>query len=218
MIRFRGATHRRACQLAQRWLAAIYSTHGTTDGGGIMLRSSLALLVASLAFTSNLSAEDPKDPLLSRDLATIKKTLESISKGEGRPKVEGALAIERENALRRLKAYRYLVGVPYEPLELDEQMNKEATAASLICSKLDKLDHDPPNPCLPEEEYKLGQKGARSSNLGWGFRTLPEAIDGWMDDSDKGNIAAMGHRRWCINPTMGKTGLGRTKEFTAMSC
>jgi hypothetical protein len=37
-----------------------------------------------------------------------------------------------------------------------------------------------------------------------------------MTDSDEGNIARVGHRRWCLNPTMQKTGFGRVGKFTAM--
>ena len=38
----------------------------------------------------------------------------------------------------------------------------------------------------------------------------------WMDDSDAGNIALLGHRRWCLNPRMGKTGFGKAGIFSAM--
>ena len=37
-----------------------------------------------------------------------------------------------------------------------------------------------------------------------------------MDDSDAPNIDRLGHRRWCLNPAMQKTGFGRAGEFTAM--
>jgi hypothetical protein len=37
-----------------------------------------------------------------------------------------------------------------------------------------------------------------------------------MDDSDPSNIDRVGHRRWCINPRMLKTGFGRTGKFGAM--
>ena len=34
------------------------------------------------------------------------------------------------------------------------------------------------------------------------------AIDGWMDDSSGNNIPELGHRRWQLNPTLGKVGFG----------
>jgi hypothetical protein len=37
-----------------------------------------------------------------------------------------------------------------------------------------------------------------------------------MADADPGNITVLGHRRWCLNPAMKKTGFGRSDRFTAM--
>jgi hypothetical protein len=37
-----------------------------------------------------------------------------------------------------------------------------------------------------------------------------------MDDSDDSNIDRVGHRRWCLNPTMSKTAFGVHKAYSAM--
>jgi hypothetical protein len=37
-----------------------------------------------------------------------------------------------------------------------------------------------------------------------------------MNDSDERNIAALGHRNWCVNPAMRKTGFGAVPGFSAM--
>jgi hypothetical protein len=37
-----------------------------------------------------------------------------------------------------------------------------------------------------------------------------------MDDSDPRNIEMVGHRRWCINPALQKTGFGKSGRFSAM--
>ena len=37
-----------------------------------------------------------------------------------------------------------------------------------------------------------------------------------MDDGDSSNIDRVGHRRWCINPTMSATGFGHSGSYTAM--
>jgi uncharacterized protein YkwD len=153
-------------------------------------------------------------PAFARTKEQIKKKLQEISTALS-AKVDRAAA-EREAALRRLKAYRYLCEVPYANLALDDKMNKGAAAASRICAKLGRLDHQPSNPGLPKAEYKLAYQGATRSNLGAGYPTLKAAVDGWVDDSDPGNINRLGHRRWCLNPLMGKVGFGRTGKFTAM--
>src|SRR5262249_11739264 len=80
------------------------------------------------------------------------------------------------------------------------------------------LDHTPENPGLPEEEYRKAFKGTSTSNLAIGVRSLERAVDVWMDDSDRRNIDRIGHRRWCLNPTMRIVGFGRADRFTAMTC
>jgi hypothetical protein len=41
---------------------------------------------------------------------------------------------------------------------------------------------------------------------------LPLAIEIYMSDSDAGNVDRLGHRRWCLNPAMLKTGFGAVKS------
>jgi Cysteine-rich secretory protein family len=125
-------------------------------------------------------------------------------------------ASERDAALRRLKAYRYICEVPYEKLTLDDEMNKFCLAGAQLCAKIGKIEHKPANPGLPEAEYKTAFTGTSKSNLAMGYTSLVRAVDGWMDDSDPSNLDRLGHRRWCINPRMLKTGFGRTGKYGAM--
>lgn len=180
--------------------------------------SILSVLCAScLAGGGPSRALEPPPEAAPRDLETLKKELAEIARVPPRPEGADALTLERQAALRRLKAYRYLAGVPHEPLVLDDQLNRYAQAATAVCARLGRLSHDPPKPTgMAEELYKDGRKGANSSNLGHGLRDLTQAVDAWMNDSDPGNIAAAGHRRWCLNPALAKTGFGRTGLFTAM--
>lgn len=147
-------------------------------------------------------------PAYSRSLNDIKKKLGEI--------LGGASADEMTVALQRLKAYRYLADVPYENLELDAELSKGAVAAAAICEKLGKLDHNPPNPGLPEADYKYAQNACKSTNLAGGIPGLPKCVDLWMFDSDQSNINVLGHRRWSLNPTMQKTGFGKSGRYTAM--
>jgi len=174
---------------------------------------SLALL-AGLALAADDKPE-PGDPkaFYPRSREDIKKALAEISTPG--PMNPDALAAEREAGLRRLKAYRYLAEVPADVV-LDDELNRYAQAATKLCAKLGRLDHKPANPGLPEEEYQLGIKGTTRSNLAFGDANLARSVDGWVEDSDPGNIERLGHRRWCLNPWMQKTGLGRTGRFTAM--
>ena len=167
--------------------------------------SCAALLLSGLFLAPLPSSAGEKAP---RTLEEIKKTLSGI--------LTPKKADEKEQALQKLKAYRYLAEVPYEDLGLDPEMNEACQAGAALCKKLGRLDHNPKNPGMPEDEFKLAHKGVSRSNLGGGFQNLADSIDAWMFDSDPGNIVMVGHRRWCINPHMGKTGFGRDGIFTAM--
>src|SRR5438045_8136739 len=80
-----------------------------------------------------------------RTLDEIKKKLAEITAPPKTP-VAG-LAGEREVALRRLNAYRYLAGLDYDVV-LDEELNASAQAGAKLCEKLKKIDHRPANPEL----------------------------------------------------------------------
>jgi uncharacterized protein YkwD len=168
-------------------------------------------LAALLALPALAPAAD--EPAKPRTADEVKKKLAEITTAPA--KAPGGLEGERAAALRRLNAYRYLAGVPHD-VELDDDANAACQAGARLCAKLGRIEHQPSNPGLPEDEFKLAFKGTSRSNLAGGYPTLSRALDTWMDDSDEGNVALVGHRRWCLNPTMSKTGFGRSGEFTAM--
>jgi uncharacterized protein YkwD len=169
------------------------------------------LAVPLLLPTLAPAGDEPAKP---RTADEVKKKLAEITAVPTRE--TAGMAGERAAALRRLKAYRYLAGVPYDDVTLDDDANAACEAAARLCAKLGRLDHKPENPGLPEDEYQLGLKGASRSNLAEGYATLGRALDTWMDDSNESNVGRVGHRRWCLNPKMQKTGFGRFQKYTAM--
>jgi len=122
---------------------------------------------------------------------------------------------EREAAVRNLNGYRYLCGLPFD-VGLDRAHIAYTEAGSDLLKVIGKLDHTPSNPGLPEDQYKAGYKGTSSSNIFMGLKDMGPTIHGYMDDSDAKNIKMLGHRRWCLNPKMARTGLGRNDNFSAM--
>ena len=121
---------------------------------------------------------------------------------------------QREAALRVLMAYRCLCGLPYRDMVLDWTYIAHTEAACDVLTIRNKgLSHNPENPGMPDEDFRLGAKGCGNSNLhfgsnGAGTPNMTAAVHGFMDDSDASNIDRVGHRRWCLNPTMLKTGFG----------
>jgi hypothetical protein len=142
----------------------------------------------------------------------IRSTLREILQEPAAPDV----AYEPAAALRQLKAYRYLAGLPYRHLTLDRHFSALAADAADICRRLGHLTHAPENPGLPAEQYERARLATKNANLAFGVPDLATAVALWIDDSDERNIDRLGHRRWCLNPSMGKTGLGRVDQFAAM--
>ena len=123
----------------------------------------------------------------------------------------------KDDYIQRLKMYRYVCDVAFEDLTWEEAYAKLAHHASLICSKLNKLTHNPEQPPgMSDEDYALGKQGAGQSNLFMGRTEPAGCVDGWMDDSDDSNIDRVGHRRWCLNPKMLKSAFGTVGNYAAM--
>lgn len=122
----------------------------------------------------------------------------------------------RGMALRRLQTYRALCHLDYKDMELLPTWNDLCDAAAEVCRRLGTITHTPERPPDTDDKlYKDGKKGAGNSNLAIGS-TLPTSVDQYMDDSDASNIDRIGHRRWCLNPTMVRTGFGVSGRFSAM--
>jgi hypothetical protein len=117
-------------------------------------------------------------------------------------------------ALARLNAYRYLCDVPHD-IKLTATQCDYARAAAQLCARLGHLEHYPTNPGLPEDQFKKAYYGTSHANLHQGGATRM-SVDSFMEDSDPSNIAVVGHRRWCLNPSMVTTGFGECGVFSAM--
>lgn len=149
-----------------------------------------------------------------REGAELFEGLDAILRDRS-PASEDALELERDAALARLQQYRYLCGVPWDELRRDETFEAHAQAGAELCQRIGRLSHTPDNPGMDEDEYRFAYRGTSSSNLSMG-PGIPGSIDNYMDDSDPSNIDRVGHRRWCLNPPMRKTGFGKAGRFSAM--
>lgn len=120
------------------------------------------------------------------------------------------------NALNTLNMMRYVAGISADVTN-DEQLEKCAMAGTTLLTKVGNLNHMPDNPGVSDSFYKLAYEGTSSSNLAAGYSTLSSSIlSGWMDDSNNYNWSVAGHRRWCLNPKMTRTGFGHSDSYTAM--
>ena len=155
-----------------------------------------------------------------RTSAQVRETLQALSRARvdtvGKDGTERRTSdLKRVQAVRNLMTYRFLCDVPYEGMKLSDELNEMAQAGAEILERLGRLDHNPPNPGLPEDRYQLGLKGTQGSCLHQG-PDVANAIHGYMDDSDPKNISrGVGHRRWCLSPPMLLVGTASKGAFSA---
>ncbi len=114
-----------------------------------------------------------------------------------------------QDALNAVNQVRYIAGLSSN-ITLDEDYNTAAQFASLVNSANGVLSHYPTQPAgMSDGMFDMATYGAQNSNLAMGFSSIAASIiNGYMNDGDQGNISMVGHRRWVLNPTMGKAGFG----------
>ena len=106
-----------------------------------------------------------------------------------------------DDALKITNFYRWMVGL--KEVYDDATLNKGAQACSVIQAKNSSLSHSP-----PQNSYcwnQLGSKYSGESNLGKGYTSPSEAVEGYIEEI---NVPSLGHRRWIFSPYLGKTGIG----------
>ncbi len=137
--------------------------------------------------------------------------------------------VNQRSALNLLNQIRYIAGVNSNVGLLTEQEDTVAAAALVLRlysaqykaqNGKDILTHYPPRAAAISDSsydslYSLGYTGASRSNIAMGY-TVSSAMLAYMSDSDDTNIKTVGHRRWMLNPTMGKTVFGANGRFSAM--
>ena len=121
-----------------------------------------------------------------------------------------------QDGLQATNMIRYIAGL--DAVKLDSSLSEKCAAAALCNAANNVLSHQPTQPAgMPDSLYELAYAGASSSNLAWGYYSLPSLVYGFMDDSDGSNIDRVGHRRWILNPALGSVGFGACSSFSGMA-
>lgn len=104
-------------------------------------------------------------------------------------------------------------------IESDPQYNADAQHGAVLLASLNQLTHNPLQPpFMSDSFFQRAQSAISSSNLVYrqGFycqSTLRAAVQDCMDDNGPHNLAAMGHRRWLLNPTLKRVGFGYAESL-----
>lgn len=138
-------------------------------------------------------------------------------------------AVNQQSALNLVNQIRYIAGLGANLTALTEQ--EDAMGATALVLRLyseqykaqngkDILTHYPGRAAAISDAsydglYSAGYTGAGRSNIAMGY-TVTNSLLAYMSDADETNIRTVGHRRWILNPTMGKTVFGANGRFSAM--
>ncbi len=128
-----------------------------------------------------------------------------------------------ESGVTYLNYVRFVAGLP--AVELDSTLNEDAQHGAVLLAAIDELTHFPGKPAdMDNAFYNRGAQATASSNISarWGYTNLTEmlqsAVFGCMNDNGSlGNLQTVGHRRWLLNPTLGKVGFGYAESATEWS-
>ncbi len=193
------------------------------------IRAFLTALISMLMVLSCAAAEGPEihkreDIRKAYSLLNIET---DVSPYAVKPSVSGEYAAGSltEEALDDTLAYvnfiRYVAYLDSDVV-LDEVYIMRAQHGAVLLAANDKIAHDSPRaPGMPDGFYGTAYTGTMSSNL---------AAINWMDgdilivsaeyfvrDDGEANLSVLGHRRWLLNPYMGKTGFGLANSESGMS-
>lgn len=117
-----------------------------------------------------------------------------------------------ETGLRYINYIRALAGL--EPVTLSEHLCVQAQYGSVVLAAGDTLTHTPEKPADMEASfYRMGANACGASNISMRFLyqhdiLLQNALQGSMDEDSALNRLDLGHRRWLLDPTLGKIGFG----------
>lgn len=126
--------------------------------------------------------------------------------------IEGTLSQETiQNGLNALNFIRYVAGVPAD-VTIDETYQSHAQKGTLLLSRAGALTHTPEKTDdMPLAFYNAGYDGTSNSNISQSNTAINLAnhiVYSWMEDPGQKNLEHVGHRRWCLDPTLEKTGFG----------
>lgn len=114
-----------------------------------------------------------------------------------------------DDALNAIKVVRYLAGVPYEHIKLNDELNNISQHGAVLLAASNQFSHDPSKPYdVSDEFFDIAYRGCSEANIFSGVRNLAHAVIGFVFDRGQNNIARAGHRRWILKPGAENFGMG----------
>lgn len=124
------------------------------------------------------------------------------------PYSAGAINSEdKEDSLRALKMVRYLAGLPYENVVLDDYETNTAQHKAVLMA-VSGYGHHPEKPDDMDEEFYETANDYSAECIYAGVSNISYSILGFVADPGANNIARAGHRMILLNPAYTKFGIG----------
>jgi len=155
-------------------------------------------------------------------IADVKAFLKAhpVQPGVGYTEDASLDAATRQSALNHVNSIRYIAGVPAN-VTWDGGKMFMAEAAAMLMTVTGEVNHFPKQPSgITDDIFKIAADGSKTSNLAYTAQSrdvVNKALRFFLGDSDADNIAVLGHRRWMLNPPLGKTAFGALGAYCAMT-
>lgn len=185
----------------------------------LLLCLSLLLPVCATAEESpRLSGPDAHQQALAEGWAALSPALGEqpvylTEPSASAPYAIGALnPVYLETGLSYLNYARRLAGLA--PVTLTEHLCIQAQYGAVLLAATDTLSHTPARPAdMDASFYRMGANACLGSNLSMRYLyqhhlLLQSALRGYLDETGAANRADLGHRRWLLNPRLGRVGFG----------
>jgi len=133
------------------------------------------------------------------------------------PYVAGTLnASFAADGLKMINFGRYLAGLPYD-VTIDSSRATIAQYGAVLMAADGTIGHDAdtlPKPSgMTTDFYNTALSSVGSSNVGRGYSDSESFQRGCLADANSANLAAVGHRRWLLNPAMRVTAIGFANNY-----
>ncbi|MCH5188137.1 MAG: S-layer homology domain-containing protein [Oscillospiraceae bacterium] len=112
-----------------------------------------------------------------------------------------------DDAMNALRMVRYLAGLPYENIILDEYETKTAQHKAVLMA-VSEYGHHPPQPDDMSDDFFRTANSYSAECIFAGVSNISYSVLGFVADSGANNIAHAGHRMILLKPTAAKYGMG----------
>ena len=125
-------------------------------------------------------------------------------------------ATSQRNGLALLNWARFIAGIPAD-VQADERASFNAQAAALLCAASGSVTPVPVPPAgMSGDMFNASSAAFATSVVSYGAANPADAVMLWLAGSDEESVLQLGHRRWCLDPALASTGLGRVDGFDAL--